>query len=317
MAKTAYRVRNWKDYNKSLVQRGSLIFWFSEDVIRQWETGQEMGAHGNRKYTDMAIVCGLTMRQLFRLSLRAAEGMMTSVIQLMKLKISIPDYSTLCRRGKNIKINLGARCKDTARHILVDSTGVQVMGESEWKQFKYGVVKSKYQTWRKLHIAIDAANQDILAASVTESVRLDGNYLPGLIEKIAGPIDQITGDGAYDKKSCYQAAYKKNAKAIFPPQHNACIQRNKYKKDPALDMRDKAIFNIGRGEGREFRLKEWKTQNNYHKRSLIETMMFRMKSIFGDQIRSRTFENQRTDLLVRCYAINRINTLGLPISQAI
>ena len=99
------------------------------------------------------------------------------------------------------------------------------MGESEWKHFKYGVDKSKYQVWRKLHIAIDANSQDILAATVTESVRLDGNNLPVLVEEIAGPIDQITGDGAYDKKNCYQAAYKRNARAVFPPQHNASIQR--------------------------------------------------------------------------------------------
>lgn len=97
---------------------------------------------------------------------------------------------------------------------------------------------------------MDADNQTILAAQMTESVRLDGNYLSGLIDKIEGPIAQITGDGAYDKKSCYQAAYKKNAKPVFPPQHDACIQRNKYKKDPALQARDETILEIGRGEDR-------------------------------------------------------------------
>jgi hypothetical protein len=61
----------------------------------------------------------------------------------------------------------------------------------------------------------------------------------------------------------------------------------------------------------------WKKENNYHQRSLIETMMFRMKTIFGDQIRSRSFDNQKTDLLMRCYAMNKINSLGMPISEVI
>ena len=315
MAKNAYRVRNWSNYNKSLIQRGSLTFWFSEEIIKSWQAKISDGSHGNQKYSDMAILCALTLRQLFRLPLRATSGLMTSLIALMKLPLDTPDYSTLCRRGKQLKINLGVKSSQEARHILVDSTGIQVIGEGEWKKLRHG--ESKHQLWRKLHIAMDANDQTILSAIMTESVRLDGNYLPRLIAQVKGPIEQITGDGAYDKKNCYQSAYQRNAKAVFPPQHNACVQRNKYKKDPALQARDEVIQYVGRDNDRDERLKQWKQGNNYHKRSLVETMMFRMKTIFGDQIRSRTFKNQQTDLLVRCYAMNKINSLGLPISESV
>ena len=315
MAKKAYRVRNWKDYNKSLVQRGSLTFWFSTEVINNWKREEKDNSHGNQKYSNMVIVCGLTLRQLFRLTLRATEGMMNSLIELMKLPVCAPNYSTLCRRGKRLKINLGVKKTLHSRHILVDSTGVQVIGEGEWKKLRHG--ESRHQLWRKLHIAMDADNQTILAATMTESVRLDGNYLPELIDQIDSLIDQITGDGAYDKKNCYEKAYERNAKPVFPPQRDACIQRNKHKKNPALEARDKTIKQIGRGQDREEQLKNWKQTNNYLRQTLIETMMSRMKTIFGDQMRSRTFENQRTDLLIRCYAINKINSLGLPMSEAI
>lgn len=315
MAKKAYRVRNWKDYNKSLVQRGSLTFWFSNDVIDSWKRQEKDGSHGNQKYSDMVVLCGLTLRQLFRLPLRATEGMMGSLLKLIKLKLDVPDYSTLCRRGKTLKIDLGVKKSSKATHVLVDSTGVQVIGEGEWKKLRHG--ESRHQLWRKLHIAMDAEKQTILAATVTESVRLDGNYLPGLINQIKGPIDQITGDGAYDKKNCYQAAYQRNAKPVFPPQWDACVQRNKHKKDPALEARDQTILCIGRKEDRDEKLKQWKKANNYHRRSLVETMMFRMKSIFSDQMRSRTIENQRTDLLIRCYAMNRMTQLGLCKSEPI
>ena len=315
MAKKAYRVRNWKDYNKSLVQRGSLTFWFSKEIVHDWNGSNQAVAHGNQKYSNMVILCGLTLRQLFRLPLRATAGMMKSLVELMKLVVCTPDYSTLCRRGKTLNVSLGVKDARQARHVLVDSTGVQVIGEGQWKTLRHG--ESRHQVWRKLHIAMDANDHTILAATMTESVRLDSNYLPELIEQIQDPIEQITGDGAYDKKNCYQVAYQRNAKPVFPPQHDACVQRNKYKKDPALQARDNVILFVGRGADRDERLKEWKETNNYHRRSLVETMMSRMKTIFGDQMRARTVENQRTDLLIRCYAMNKISMLGLPVSESI
>jgi hypothetical protein len=164
---------------------------------------------------------------------------------------------------------------------------------------------------------MDAASQTILAAAITGSTHQDGNCLPGLVDQIKDPISQLTADGAYDKTSCYEKAYEIGAKPIFPPQHNAALQRNVYKKNPALFARDAAIRRIGRGADRKERLRQWKVENNYHQRSRVETMMFRMKTIFGDQLRSKCLENQTTDLLLRCRAINKMNTLGLPLSEPI
>lgn len=315
MTKKVYRVRNWKEYNKGLVNRGSLTFWFSKEVIDSWQNGRNGESHGNQKYSNMVILCGLTLRQLFRLPLRATEGMLSSLVTLMKLNVNTPDYSTLSRRGKTLKVNLLIKPSTNGRHVLVDSTGIQVIGEGEWKKLRHG--ESRHQLWRKLHIAMDADSHEILAATMTESVRLDGNYLPGLIDKIEGPIVQITGDGAYDKKNCYQTAHRRGAKPVFPPQHDACVQRNKIKKDPALLARDNTILFMHAGEDKEKQRRLWKKENNYHRRSLVETMMSRMKSIFGDQMRTRSFENQLTDLLIRCQIINQMNTMGLPESIVI
>jgi IS5 family transposase len=316
MSKQRYRVRNWRDYNKALVQRGSLTLWISEAMIKTWRHSKKTEKRGRQPYySAIAILCGLTLRQVYGLPLRATEGLLESLLRLLKFKVEVPDYTTLCRRGKQLKIPLGMKSAETARHVLVDSTGVQVLGEWEWKQKVHG--RRKRQVWRKLHIAMDADKQRILSAQVSESQRLDGNYLPELIKAIPGRIKQITGDGAYDKKCCYQTAYERGAKGIFPPQKDAIVQRNKIKKDPALLARDEVINFIGKGSHRKLKLKWWKKKNHYHQRSLIETLMWRMKSIFGDEIRSRTMENQRTDLLIRCYALNRMTELGLPRSVTV
>ena len=41
--KISYRVRNWKQYNQSLINRGNLTLWVSEDVIEGWYVTQKDG----------------------------------------------------------------------------------------------------------------------------------------------------------------------------------------------------------------------------------------------------------------------------------
>lgn len=307
------RIRNWREYNKALTQRGSLTFWFSEDVVSNWRTDPGHSAHGNQCYSDAVIRCALVLRQLFRLPFRATQGLMDSILSLAQIDLKAPDYTTLCRRASELKVDFAIPMFSQPIHVLVDSTGVRVLGAHEWKHLCYGVDKSRYHTWRKLHIAMDAQSQMILSMTMTDSTRLDGNYLPGLIDDIDAAIYQITGDGAYDKRGCYEKAHEREAEPIFPPQHNAAPQTRRRKKQ-ALFKRDQAIKQIGRGTDRPQRLKQWKIQHNYHRRSLIETAMWRMKSIFTDQMRARSIQNQITDLRIRCYIINKMNTLGMPKS---
>lgn len=310
MTKKVYRVRNWSEYNKGLVSRGSIFVWFDKNQIMSAE-----GAHGNQAYSSALIQCALTIRQLFNLTYRATEGFLRSLIELHRLKIPTPDYSTLCRRSKTLKVTLDIKPSNKPRHILVDSTGVQVLGEGEWKRLKHG--ESRCQVWKKLHIALDADSLDIVAMDVTDSVRLDCNYLPGLIEQVKGSIGQITGDGAYDKQNCYESALQRGAKPIFPPQHNAAVQRNKIKKNPALIPRDELITKLKASPDKEEALRLWKQDNNYHRRSLVETNMSRLNFIFSDRMSARTPENQFTDLAIRCRIINKVNKLGLPKSVAV
>ena len=79
MAKIAYRVRNWKDYNQALINRGNLNVWISEDVDKTWYAKLD-GSRGRPKiYSDACIGLMLTIRSLFHLPLRASQGFFASV----------------------------------------------------------------------------------------------------------------------------------------------------------------------------------------------------------------------------------------------
>jgi hypothetical protein len=125
-------------------------------------------------------------------------------------------------------------------------------------------------------------------------------------------IDQVSTDGAYDKRMCYAALKEHGVLHIaIPPQRGARIWRHGNSKAERL-ARDENLRRI-RAVGR----KQWKIESGYHRRSLAETTMFRLKTIFGDRVSGRTDERQRTELLLRCRALNLITTLGMPESSVI
>ncbi len=309
MQKKRYHVRNWKDYNEALVKRGDINFWFDEEVIRQWHLPENTGKRGRpRIYSDIAIQCALTMREIFRLPLRATEGLIRSFIKWGNLDIQSPDYSTLCLRQKDLDVSLPKSKKKSPLHAVVDATGLKVFGEGEWKVRQHGY--SKRRTWRKLHLAIDASNQEIEAAVVTTNDFKDSEVLPDLLEQIDSKLSQVSGDGGYDSHESYELIENRGANPVIPPRKDAVIAQHGNSYLPSKP-RDEVIRKI-RALGR----KNWKRQSGYHKRSLAETAMYRLKTIFGGALRSRLFENQGTEALLRCFALNKMTSLGMPNSYA-
>jgi hypothetical protein len=304
--KKQYRIRNWREYNKALVNRGSLTIWFDEESIAEWHNTHLSGQRGRpHDYSDTAIICALTLRNLFRLPLRATQGLVASLIQLLCLPLTAPDYSTLCRRQSSLTIPT-YKCKHTQPiHLVVDGGGIKIFGEGEWKMRQHG--KEKRRTWRKLHIAVDEASQDIIMSVISDSNVHDGEVLDLLLPSIEDMVvAQVTGDGAYDSHPCYNAAIKIGAKPCFPPRINAARHKP---IDEAHKSRNRAVGSV-RNKG----LKKWKEKNNFHRRSLAETAFSRLKKIFGSHAASRVFENQVIELGLRCHILNRMNQLGMPDS---
>lgn len=100
MTKARYRIRNWKDYNKSLIQRGSITVWFSEDAIIKWRAAST-GKRGRPSiYSDDAILTALLIRVVFHLPLKALEGFLSSLVLALGICLQIPSYSQICRRAQ-------------------------------------------------------------------------------------------------------------------------------------------------------------------------------------------------------------------------
>ena len=310
ITKRTYRLRNWKHYNAALVQRGSLTLWVSDDVITAWRNTEKTGKRGRpRTYSDTAVLCQATLKEVYHLPLRATQGLMGSMMKLLGLDLPVMDYSQLSRRCALLEVALPRRKKDEPLHMVVDSTGVKVFGEGEWKVRQHGY--SKRRTWRKLHLGADETTGEIVAAVVTTNNVADSQVLAEMLEQVEDELEQVSGDGAYDKRSCYEAIRKRQAKAAIPPQRNAKIWQHGNSKQERL-IRDENLRRI-----RQVGRKAWKHEVGYHRRSLAETQMYRVKTIFGDRVSARQFAGQATQVLVRCAALNQMTHLGMPDSYAV
>ncbi len=303
--KKQYRVRNWTEYDRGLKQRGSITFWFSEEVLSNWLMNEKTGNRGASPYfSDQAITTFMMVKCLLKLARRQAEGFLESLLSLMNIDLPVPDHSTVSRRARKLEIVIPVSQKNESRHVVIDSTGVKVYGEGEWKTRVHGV--GKRRTWRKLHLAVDEKNGEILVASVTTNDYHESEILPDLLKGIKGEIDQVSASGAYDKRKCYQAIEEREATATIPPQKNA----QKWE-----DWEGERNKNIERIE--EIGRKEWKEESGYHRRSISETTMFRLKRAFGGKLSSRDFDNQAVELFIQCMLLNRMIQVAKPDSYIV
>ena len=147
--KDKYKILNWSDYNRSLINRGSITIWINEEVIQEWNYEGKQQQGGKKLYSDLAIEICLSVKKLYELGFRQTQGFMESLFFLMQIKMNVPFYSQICRRAKRLNIKIGDFNKSGNINIVVDSTGLKVYGEGEWKVRKFGW--SKHRTWRKLY----------------------------------------------------------------------------------------------------------------------------------------------------------------------
>lgn len=308
--KQQYRLRNWNQYNKALIQRGSLSVWISEDVLSAWHNHVRTGKRGKpARYSDTAILCMATVEEVYGLPLRATQGLTRSLIHLLGVELSVPCYTTLCRRRRSLEVELPRRKKSEPLHMVVDSTGIKVYGEGEWKVRQHGYTRRR--TWRKLHLGVDEATLEFVAVVITTNSFKDSQLLPDLLAQIDDELSQVSADGAYDSRNCYEAIREREARAAIPPQKRARIWRHGNTK-AERHIRDENLRGI-RQKGR----RGWKRESGYHRRSLAETQVFRVKTIFGERVSARSFEGQAAQMLVRCATLNRMTHLGMPDSYAV
>jgi hypothetical protein len=310
---TTYRLRNWREYNASLVGRGSLTLWIEEDIAQWWLCQDKSGKPGaSHTYSNRAGETCLSLRLLLKLALRQSEGFVRSLLKLAGVALPVPDYSTMCRRQKQLPVSLPVHPRQEARHILLDSTGLKVFGEGEWKVKKHG--QGKRRLWKKIHLSVDEATGEVLAVLVTQAEAAEGAQLPELVlqsQQIGGAVAQASADGAFDTWANDAFLSQQGITATIPPRKGSKIrQHGNCRKAPLQrDQNLRTLRRLGR--------RGWAKESGYSRRSLVETHMMRQKRILGSGLSSRCATRQAVECRLRCLVLNRLTHLGMPQSYPV
>jgi len=218
-----HKVTNWPAYEARLRQRASLTIWFTDEAVAAWQAGPRTTLGGQPWYSPLAILTALTLRAVFRLAYRQAEGLIASIMGLLGLALRVPDHTTLSRRAATLVVprpqanstNAGGNAQPL--HLLVDSTGLKLCGAGGWLIEKHGTRRRR--SWKKLHLGADGNTGRIVASALTDKDVDDGAPVGSLLDQITGSLSSFIGDGAYDQDGVYADVTERYSEAmvIVPP----------------------------------------------------------------------------------------------------
>jgi hypothetical protein len=122
-----------------LKRRGSLTFWVDEGVSTNWLVAQKSGKQGaSCKYSDLAIETVAMVKNVYGLAGRQATGLVTSIFELMRVALPVPEHSTVSRRLASLEVEMPVLPKAGARHVVVDATGIKIYGEGSGRRGSTG-----------------------------------------------------------------------------------------------------------------------------------------------------------------------------------
>ena len=301
---TTYRVGNWAEYDRALVRRGDVTLWLTPDAIATWAAAGVGRRSGQLQYSDLAIETALTLSLIFHVPLRQTEGFLTSIFGMLGVDLTAPDHTTLSRRGQHLALALRAR-PGTSLHLIVDSTGLSIVGEGEWAAAKHG--GRGRRGWRKLHLGVDGSRV-IVACALTEPTAEDAITGISLVDEVDGHLTRVTADPAYDTLAFYGAAGARGARVVVPPTKTASLSR-RGARSGARDRTIRRVKALGR--------RRWKKASGDHQHARVENAFFRYTSIVGDCLRARSSSGQRREAVLACNVLNRMTELGRPVSYRI
>ena len=196
----------------------------------------------------LSIELALILSYVYSLPLRQTEGFISSLFKMNRLQLTIPDYTTLCRRKKTLDVS--KKWNRTENLVFaIDASGLKCFGEKEWTQSQYR--RTSRRKFIKIHAGININTKHILFNKSTTSRVSDISVLPQAIDTVGDKIDTLFADGGYDSRSSYLLP-DSDTKEVIPPRKNAAT-------DKCTSQRNEAISYI-----RMHRKSRWKREYKYH-----------------------------------------------------
>jgi hypothetical protein len=309
--KAMYRLGNWADLDRGLVQRGDIGLWLSQDAIASWPAACRTTPGGQRRFSNLAVEVTLTLGALHRLPLRQTEGFICSPIELMRLDLIVPDHMTLARRRRTVHVQEHRWPREGPDDIVIDSTGLKFFGAGEWARAKHGETRC---SWRKLHISANPESNEIIAYELTDDDTSDAAMIGDVVASSGGNIRSIIANGAYDGEPAYQAIRsarpaRSPPKIVIPPGKSSIPDKGQSHGGSEQTCHAAEIARHGQ--------MAWQQRHGYGKLSLVENAISRVKRINDGRLTSRTFGSQQNEIAIHIKIANRNMPVARPVSERV
>ncbi|HDZ3696166.1 TPA: transposase, partial [Vibrio cholerae] len=119
-------------------------------------------------------------------------------------------------------------------------------------------------------------------------------------------IIEISGDGAYDTRDYHDAIRYKRAIPLIPPREGGAFWENGHPRNLALGCQKLYGSN-----------NKWKKRYGYHKHSLSEIVMYRLKPFLGGRLCLRNYNVQVGEANAMIKELNKLKGVGMPETQCI
>jgi len=289
-------VIDWPSYNRSLVQRGEILF--SYDILDTWSYELER-MNKNKKgkpftFPDSFILAIGYIRTSFHLPYRQTEGIVKATGKRLPAN---PSYGHICKRINKLTIDTKKYKIDDDDDLIIsiDSTGIKVTNRGQWMDEKWNVQNRK--GYLKIHVAVNIKTKEILALIVTDGKVHDVKILKKLVNNVLDNQDKkkiksVLADGAYDSNTNFEYLQEK-------------------KITPAIKVRRNSIVSPknSRLRNRESRLQtkdllKWKEKRKYGQRWMAETAFSSIKRMFGEYTSATKFQNMLKEMMIKVSLYN-------------
>jgi Transposase DDE domain len=289
--------RDWRKYNKDLVNRGKINFWIHPKVLQNWKGKRDGKACRPFLYSDELIKTMSYIRFKFHLSLRETEGFFESLLILMKAFLKSPSYTQICRRMKRLQFPAELFARKNVTDIVLDTTGLKIHGAGEWLAKKYGGQKK----WKKLHVALDPESGKLILAELTNEHVHDTAYLETALQRSNRKRGKVLIDGIADSRRCYELTSRYRKALLTPPKKGAILR-----PEEELQRRNDAV-RIIRGFGNDQVARSiWSKLVGYSQRSIVESMISRWKRTYGGSLKSRCDQRKKVEVRLKAEMINQM-----------
>ncbi|ALI35760.1 Transposase DDE domain protein [Candidatus Nitrosocosmicus oleophilus] len=290
---------DWPSYNRSLVQRGEILF--SYDFLDGWGSEIE-NMNINKKgkpfvFPDSFILAIGYIRYLFHLPYRQTQGIIKATGK--RLPANPPSYGHICKRINKLNIDIKRDKMDDDDDLIIsiDSTGIKITNRGQWMDEKWNTQNRK--GYLKIHVAVDIKTRKIIALEVTDEKVHDGKMLKKLVNHVLDSrepntvkIKSVLADGAYDSNPNFVYLEDKKINPGIKVRRNSIVSpKNNRLRNNEVKLQAKDLL-------------KWKTKRKYGQRWISETVFSAIKRMFGEYTSANRFQNMVKGIMIKVSLYN-------------